>query len=111
MPNREVKIHGGPNNTAVRVTGQEELLVKQSMIGSPTLIINDLNTVIGEFEYILVLEDTVFASIFIGNDNVLSSLITTPTTAVKAGAIISWGLGQFITRIKLTSGSVLAVRR
>lgn len=111
MPNREVKIHGGPNNTAAKVTGQEELLIKQSMIGSPTLVINDVNTVLGEFESIVVLEDTVFSAIFIGNDNVISSLITTPATAVRAGAIISWGLGQFITRIKLTSGSVLAVRR
>ena len=111
MPNREVKIHGGPSNTAVKVTGQEELLIKQSMIGSPTLIINDVNTVLGEFESIVVLEDTVFSAIFVGNDNVISSLITTPATAVRAGAIISWGLGQFITRIKLTSGSVLAVRR
>jgi hypothetical protein len=111
MANREVTIQGGRNNTAVSVTGQEELLVKQSMIGSPTLVINDVNTVLGEFESIVVLEDTVFSAIFVGNDNVMSSLITTPATAVRAGAIISWGLGQFITRIKLTSGSVLAVRR
>ena len=111
MPNREVKIHGGPSNTAAKVTGQEELLVKQSMIGSPTLVINDTTIIVGEFESIVVLEDTVFDTITVAGANVISSLITDPATAVKAGAIISWGLGQFITRIKLTSGSVLAVRR
>jgi hypothetical protein len=111
MPNREVKIHGGPSNTAAKVTGQEELLVKQSMIGSSTLVINDATAVTGEFESIVVLENTVFSSISVAGANVLSSLVTTPATAVKAGAIISWGRGQFITGIQLTSGSVLAVRR
>jgi hypothetical protein len=111
MPNREVTIQGGRNNTAVSVTGQEELLVKTSMIGSSTLVINDTNAVTGTFESIVVLENTVFSNITVAGSNVLSSLVTTPATAVKAGAIISWGLGQPITTIQLTSGSVLAVRR
>jgi hypothetical protein len=111
MPNREVKIHGGPSNTAVKVNGQEELLVKQSMVGSSTLVINDANAVTGTFESIVVLEDTVFSNISVAGTNVLSSLVTTPATAVKAGAIISWGLGQPITTIQLTSGSVLAIRK
>ena len=34
MPNRQVKIHGGPNNTAALVTGQEELLVKVNSYGA-----------------------------------------------------------------------------
>jgi hypothetical protein len=111
MSNKQVKIHGGPNNTAATVTGQEELLVKQSMIGSSTVVINDTNALAGEFESIVVLEATVFSNISVAGANVLSSLVTTPATAVKAGAIISWGKGQFITNIQLTSGSVLAVRR
>lgn len=111
MPNRQVQIQGSRNNTAVAVTGQEELLVKTSMIGSSTLVINDTNAVTGTFESIVVLEATVFSNITVAGTNVLSSLVTTPATAVKAGAIISWGLGQPITTIQLTSGSVLAVRR
>jgi hypothetical protein len=111
MPNRQVKIHGGPNNTGVSVTGQEELLVKQSMIGSSTLVINDTNAVTGTFESIVVLETTVFSNISVAGADVLNSLVTSPATAVKAGAIISWGQGQPITTIQLTSGSVLAVRR
>lgn len=111
MSNKQVKIHGGPNNTAATVTGQEELLVKQSMIGSSTVVINDTNALAGEFESIVVLEATVFSNISVAGANVLSSLVTTPATGVKAGAIISWGKGQFITNIQLTSGSVLAVRR
>lgn len=111
MPNREVKIQGGPNNTSTMVTGQQELLVKTSMIGSSTLVINDTTAVTGTFESIIVLEATVFSNITVAGSNVLSSLVTTPATGVKAGAIISWGQGQPITTIQLTSGSVLAVRR
>lgn len=111
MSNKQVKIHGGPNNTAVTVSGQEELLVKQSMLGSPTLVINDINAVTGEFESIVVLENTVFTSITVNGVNALSSLVTTPATAVKAGAIISLGRGQYINGVQLTSGSVLAIRK
>jgi hypothetical protein len=111
MPNREVKIHGGPNNTAAAVTGQEELLIKTSMVGTATLVINDTAAVTGEFESIVVLEDTIFSNISVLGTNMLSSLVTTPATAVRAGAIISWGRGQFFTTIQLTSGSVLAVKR
>jgi hypothetical protein len=111
MANREVQIQGGPNNTSTMVTGQQELLVKTSMIGSSTSVINDATAVTGTFESIVVLEATVFANISVAGANVLNSLVTTPATAVKAGAIISWGQGQPITTIQLTSGSVLAVRR
>jgi len=111
MSNRQVKIHGGPNNTAATVTGQEELLVKQSMIGSATVVINDTNALTGEFESITVLADAVFTSIVVNGANVVSTLITTPATAVKAGAVIAFGRGQYITSIQLASGSAYAVRR
>lgn len=111
MPNRQVKIHGGPNNTGATVTGQEELLVKTSMRGSSTFILNDVSTVTGEFESITVLQDTIFTNISVAGANVVSSLITTPATAVKAGAVISWGQGQPITAIQLASGSVQVLRR
>jgi hypothetical protein len=111
MSNRQVKIHGGPNNTAASVSGQEELLIKTSMVGTSTLVINDSTAVTGEFESIVVLEDTIFANISLLGSNVLSSLVTTPALPVKGGAIISWGRGQFFNSIQLTSGSVLAVKR
>ena len=43
MSNKQVKIHGGPNNTAALVTGQEELLVKVNSYGlgrtlTPTIV-------------------------------------------------------------------------
>ena len=41
----------------------------------------------------------------------MSRVISTPANIVKAGAIISWGQGQFFTTVRLTSGSVLLVRK
>lgn len=110
MSQREVAIVG-KNNTKVRVNGQEEILTKASMLGSSTVVVNDVNTITGEFESIVVLENTVFNSIQVNGGEVLPSLVTTPATAVKAGAILSWGQGQYFNSVKLSSGSVLLVRR
>lgn len=109
MSQREVAIVG-KNNTKVKVNGQEEILTKVSMLGSPTLVLNDANPITGTFESIKVLEDTVFNSVTVGGQQVLSSLVTTPATAVKAGAILSWGQGQYFDSIRLVSGSVLLVK-
>lgn len=110
MSQREVAVVG-KNNTKVKVTGQEELLTKASMLGSSTVVLNNTSPITGEFESIVVLEDTVFNSLIVNNAEVLSSLVTAPATAVKAGAIISWGQGQFFTTVRINSGSALLVRR
>ena len=110
MSQREVAIVGS-NNTKAKVTGQEELLTKVSMLGSSTIIVNDTNTVIGEFESIVVLEDTIIGGIEVNNLNVLPNLVTSPALPVRAGAILSWGKGQYFNAVKLLSGSVLLVRR
>jgi hypothetical protein len=110
MSQREVAIVGH-NNTKVKVTGQQEILTKASMIGSSTIIVNDTNTVTGEFESIVVLEDTIIGGIEVNNLNVLPNLITSPALPVRAGAILSWGQGQYFNAIKLLSGSVLLIRR
>jgi hypothetical protein len=110
MSQREVAIVGS-NNTKAKVTGQEELLVKASMLGSSTIIVNDTNTVTGEFESIVVLEDTIIGGIEVNNLNVLPNLVTSPALPVRAGAILSWGKGQYFNAVKLLSGSVLLVRR
>ncbi len=110
MSQREVAIVGS-NNTKAKVTGQQEVLTKVSMLGSSTIVVNDANPISGEFESIVVLEDTVFQSIILNTGEVLPRLVTSPTTAVKAGAIIAWGQGQVFTTVRLVSGSVLLVRR
>lgn len=110
MSQREVAVVG-KNNTKVKVTGQEELLTKASMLGSSTVVLNNASPITGEFESIVVLEDTIFNSLIVNNAEVLPNLVTAPATAVKAGAIISWGQGQFFTTVRINSGSALLVRR
>ena len=110
MSQREVTIVGH-NNTKVKITGQQEMLTKASMLGSSTIVVNDANPITGEFESIVVLEDTLFNSIEINGLNVMTRVISTPANIVRAGAIISWGQGQSFTTVRLTSGSVLLVRR
>ena len=70
-----------------------------------TLIINDTAEVNLPIAGIFVLEDTVFNAIKVGGDNVKSSYISTPATAIKAGALIT-GMGVLFSGVKLTSGSV-----
>jgi hypothetical protein len=110
MSQREVAIVGS-NNTKAKVTGQEEILTKVSMLGSSTIVVNDTNTVTGEFESIVVLEDTVLGGIKVNDLEVLPNLVTSPALPVRAGAILSWGKGQYFNAVKLFSGSVLLVRR
>lgn len=110
MSQREVAIVGH-NNTKVKITGQQEILTKSSMIGSSTVVLNDVNTITGEFESIVVLEDTVLGGVQVNNLDVLPNLVTSPALPVRAGAILSWGQGQYFNAIKLLSGSVLLVRK
>jgi hypothetical protein len=74
-----------------------------------TKIINDTTEVIQKFDAIVVLEDTVFTSIKVAGVDVKATYITTPATAVKAGAIIRpISNGQF-GAVKLASGSIMIV--
>lgn len=74
-----------------------------------TKIINDTTEVTQKFDAIVVLENTVFTSIKVDGVDVKGTYITTPATAVKAGAIIRpVANGQF-SGVKLSSGSIMIV--
>ncbi len=74
-----------------------------------TLIVNDTTEKTITYDAIFVLEDTVFASIKVGGVDIKAELITTPGTAVKAGAIIRPINGAKFSGVTLTSGSVCLV--
>lgn len=74
-----------------------------------TFIVNGTAEVTKVADAIVVLEETVFASIKVGGVDVKSSYIQDVGTAVKAGAIITpTGDDQF-SGVQLTSGSVAIV--
>lgn len=77
-------------------------------VAQGSYIVNDTTEVTKNHDTILVLEDTVFTSIKIGGVDVKSIYISTPGTAVKAGAIIRPTDGKF-SGLQLTSGSVMLV--
>ena len=74
-----------------------------------TKIVNDASELTQDFDTIVVLEDTVFASIKIGGVDEKATYITTPATAVKAGAIIRPLTNQVFSGVQLTSGSIAIV--
>lgn len=79
-----------------------------------TIILNDITEKEGQFLGIYVLEDTVFSRIEVDGDtatDVKANYITTPATAVKAGALIRplAGTDQEFSAITLTSGSVVLI--
>ncbi len=85
----------------------EELLSAQY----GAIILNDTNEKEGQFLGIYVLEDTVFARIEadgVTGTDVKENYITTPGTAVKAGALITphEGTNDEFSAVTLTSGSV-----
>jgi hypothetical protein len=72
-------------------------------------VVNDTTEITQKFDAIVTLEDTIFTSIKVAGVDVKGTYITTPATAVKAGAIIRpVANGQF-SGVKLTSGSILIV--
>jgi hypothetical protein len=77
--------------------------------GQGTFILNNTTEFTGNFDAIVVLENTVFNSIKIAGNDVKASYIGTPATAVKAGAIIRPTSAQKFSGVKLTSGSVTIV--
>jgi hypothetical protein len=70
-------------------------------------VINDATEYEGTIYRIQVLEDTVFASLKVGGVDVKSTYISTPATAVKAGAVIApLDINKPFSAVDLTSGSI-----
>lgn len=74
-----------------------------------TKVVNDATELTQNFDSIVVLEDTVFSSIKVSGSDVKGTYITTPATAVKAGALIRPINNQVFSGVQLTSGSILIV--
>jgi hypothetical protein len=74
-----------------------------------TFIVNDTTEKTASHDAIVVLEDTVFTSIKIGGVDVKDEYISTPGTAVKAGAIIRPYDAKKFSGVQLASGSVAIV--
>lgn len=72
--------------------------------------VNDTTELVEKFSAFFVLEDTIIASIEVNGDtatDVKASYITTPATAVKAGAFYTTRKShKYFSAITLTSGSV-----
>ena len=83
----------------------EELLVASQ----GTMIVNDTNEKTITYDAIFVLEDTVFNSIKVAGVDIKADLITTPATAVKAGAMIRCTGARKFSAVDLTSGSVALI--
>jgi hypothetical protein len=74
-----------------------------------TKIVNDTTEVTQKFDAIVILENTVFTSIKVAGVDVKGTYITTPATAVKAGAIIRPIANAQFSGVKLASGSIMIV--
>lgn len=83
--------------------------------GQGTFVLNDTTEVTGNFDAIVVLEDTIIASIKIDNVEVISEYVANASTAVKLGAIIrpknpnSFEVPNKFSSVQLVSGSVVIV--
>lgn len=85
----------------------QPLYIMSALQGS--YIINDTATWTGNADGIYVLEDTVFNVITDSNGNDKADYISTPATAVKAGALIRPINDGKFTSVDLTSGSVALI--
>ena len=72
-------------------------------------IVNDTTEATKVIDGVFVLEDTVIATLKVGGVDALSSYVSTPATAVKAGAYIRPLDGAKFSGITLTSGSVALI--
>jgi hypothetical protein len=72
-------------------------------------IVNDATEVTRAIDGIFVLEDTVFNAIKVAGADVKASYISTPATAVKAGAYIRPLNGVQFSGVDLVSGSVALI--
>lgn len=83
--------------------------------GAGTFVLNDTTEFIGNFDAIVILEDTIIFQIEIDDINVTTEYIGNPSIAVKLGAIIrpknpnSFDVPKKFSSIKLVSGSAIIV--
>ena len=84
-------------------------LLREVVADKGTYIVNDATEATKTADAIVVLEDTVFTSIKIGGVDAKSNYISTPATAVKAGAIITPTGNLQFSGLQLTSGSVALI--
>ena len=81
----------------------QELMSAQAGV----IIVNDTTAVVNQFHAVYVLEDTIFATLDDEAGRDVGDYITTPLTAVKAGAMITpFDRNNPFREIELTSGSV-----
>lgn len=83
----------------------EEVLVASQ----GTVVVNDTTEKTVTHDSIFILEDTVFTSIKIGGVDKKSEIITTPGTAVKAGAMLRATDARKFSGVQLASGSVVLI--
>lgn len=83
----------------------EEVLVA----GQGTIVVNDTNEKTVTHDAIFVLEDTVFNSIKVAGVDIKADLISTPGTAVKAGAMLRASGARKFSGVDLVSGSVVLI--
>lgn len=75
-----------------------------------TVVLNDTTAYNNPVSAIYVLEDTVFNVLTDAAGNLKGDYITTPATAVKAGALITpFDKQKTFTSVDLTSGSVVLI--
>lgn len=83
----------------------EEILVASQ----GTIVVNDTNEKTVTCDAIFVLEDTVFNSIKVAGVDIKADLISTPATAVKAGAMLRASGARKFSGVDLVSGSVVLI--
>ena len=83
----------------------EEILVASQ----GTIVVNDTTEKTVTFDAIFVLEDTVFNTIKVAGVDIKADIITTPGTAVKAGAMLRASGARKFSAVDLTSGSVVLI--
>lgn len=74
-----------------------------------TFIVNTISGVEVSHDAIVVLEDTEFNSINIGEDDVKDEYLQDSSLVIKTGAIIRPLNGKKFSGVRLTSGSVMLV--
>ena len=77
--------------------------IEEMALQNGTYIVNDATEYTNDIDAIYVAEDTIFASIKIGN------YISTPASTIKAGVIIAPVRGVSFSGVQLTSGSIVAI--
>lgn len=81
---------------------------QEIIAGSGGFIVNNTtNATTGQFNSVVVVADTVFASFSINGTNVLTTKGMSGVT-IKAGTFLPAGVDNKITAFQLTSGTVIA---